>query len=389
MTTLPVEPRRLSGGVLHDFPYRGPGRKCPHYALVSLADAGGCAFACPMCYARAYPWSVCDRIALHQNVAEKLDRELRRARIVPPLHLSQVIDCLQPVPEVRRMTREAVTVIVRHQASFSILTKSADGALQLVREIPDLAGYPWWIIAFTIEAPPPKQAVTSPGASPIQARLEALAQLAARGIEVGARTDPFIIGLVEPEEQLWLLDQIAAAGAKHVISAAGVFNRLSMTRLLEAIRRSPWSRAARRVAAAYGAAAQRPGQARPGRQFRLPRRRLIALHSWLRREAERRGMTYSVCLELPRQYDSPGIHHCEGSARERVHVRGQDGRLHPLPCGGDCLRWCPDASNPPCGEPRMLSEYPLRRSTMGVEGAAPGARQAALFARRGLTPGGT
>jgi DNA repair photolyase len=365
MPLLPVETRNLTGGVIHDFPYRLPGRKCPHTGLVSLADAGGCAFACPMCYARAYPWSVSDRIVFHADAPQKLDRELSRARIVPPLHLSQVIDCLQPVPEVRALTKAAVAVIMRHQVSFSILTKSADGARELVRDLPDLLDYPFWRLALTIEAPPQKQSVTSPGASPIRARLETLADIAARGIAVGARTDPFVVGLIEPEEQLWLLDQIAQTGAKHVISAAGFFNHLSMNRLLEAIRGSRWPHLAERVAAAYGATPERLARGGRGRPFRLTQTQLVALHRWLRTETEARGMTYSVCLELPRAHDSPGLKHCEASSREHVHVR-RDGRLHPLPCAGDCLRYCPNADDRPCGEPRMLTEYPLQRSTMGI-----------------------
>jgi len=378
MHTLPVENRRLAGGVIHDFPYRLPGRKCPHAGLVSLADAGGCVFACPMCYARAYPWSVTDRVVLHVGAAERLDAELSRARIVPPLRLSQVVDCLQPVAEVRRMTAAAVAVMMRHQVSFSILTKSADGARRLVNDAPDLLGYPFWRCAFTIEAPPTKQSVTSPGASPIEARLETLADMASRGVAVGARTDPFIVGLVESEEELWLLDHIAAAGVKHVISAAGCFNRLSMSRLMDAIRASRWSRLAGRVAAAYGASPARLSGDGRGRRFMLTRSRLAALHAWLRAEAETRGMTYSVCLELPAEYDSRGLKHCEAAPNEHVHVRGADGRLHPLACAGDCLRYCPDRGNPPCGEPRMLSEYPLRRATMGI-GARNADAQPGLF----------
>jgi hypothetical protein len=331
-----------------------------------------------MCYARAYPWSVTDRILLHDGAAERLDAELSRARIVPPLHLSQVMDCLQPVAQVRRMTAAAVTVMMRHEVSFSILTKSADGPRWLVKQLPDLVGYPFWRLAFTIEAPPAKQPVTSPVASPIEARLATLAEMASRGIEVGARTDPFVVGLVEPEEELWLLDRIAAAGVKHLISAAGCFNRLSMERLTEAIRASRWSALAGRVAQAYGATPTRLAGDGRGQRFMLTRPRLAVLHTWLRAEAAARGMTYSVCLELPAAYDSPGLKHCEASANEHVHVRGTDGRLHPVGCAGDCRRHCPAPHDPPCGEPRMRTEYPLRRATMGI-GARKGEAQRRLF----------
>jgi DNA repair photolyase len=187
-----------------------------------------------MCYARAYPWSQ-DAPALYANTPEKLAQELSLLELCPPLYLSQVTDPLQPERSVRELTAQVVEVALSYEVPFHIITKSGEGVLWLLGRVPELAHYERWWLALTIEAPPEKQPLTSPGASPVWERLKALETCAKLGVFVAVRTDPAIWGLVREEDEIWILDHARDAGARHIISAMGHFNRLSFSRLLEAL----------------------------------------------------------------------------------------------------------------------------------------------------------
>ncbi|MFN3346242.1 MAG: hypothetical protein ACK42E_00285, partial [Candidatus Bipolaricaulaceae bacterium] len=112
-----AEALQLRGTVIHDFPYPPERRKCPHRALVSLTPSGSCSHLCPMCYARAYPWSR-DEPAFYANTPEKLAAELEKGEICPPLYISQVTDPLQPVEAIRELTAQVVEVAIRYRVPF-------------------------------------------------------------------------------------------------------------------------------------------------------------------------------------------------------------------------------------------------------------------------------
>lgn len=353
----------LRGLVIHDFPYPPERRKCPHRALVSLTPAGSCLHLCPMCYARAYPWSR-DAPALYINTAEKLAKELEKVEICPPLYISQITDPLQPLPEVRKLTARVVEVAIRFGVPFHIITKSGDGVLWLLRRIPALCEYPRWWLSMTIEAPPEKQKITSPGASPVEERLRAVEKCAKEGIFVVVRTDPAIFGLVHEEDELWILDHARDAGASHIISAMGHFNRVSFARLLEALRAAGFNREAAEVQRNY-----KPGRAegffQSAATIRAPFSLRQKFHRFMRNEAEKRGMTYAACLEMGREWDSPGIPHCEAAPQGRLAKKTSSGKFELLPdCYADCLRHCPNPASPPCGRPELLRQFPYKFATL-------------------------
>lgn len=361
-----IEFRNFKGQVLHDFPYPLKGRKCPHYTLVSVTASGSCVHKCPMCYARVYPWSIEDRIVIYKNLPQKIDEELNEAKIMFPLYLSQVSDVLQPVKEVRGILFEIIRVVLKHKVSFHIVTKNAEGALELIEKIPELIKYPYWYFAMTIESTPQKQKITSPFASTIENRLRVLKILHKQGITVSARTDPCILGLIGKSEILWLIEKIRNAGVKHIVSSTGFFNKLSMLRLLETIRKTKFASLASRVANIYGFCENKLDSYWEGKRFWAPIELRRKYHKWLRREVECRGMSYAICLELPRSYDSPGLAHCEGCANNYVHIK-RNGRFYPVEkCFGDCLRSCPDRKTPPCGKPELLTQYPYKPGTLGL-----------------------
>lgn len=354
----------LKGPVIHDFPYPPERRKCPHRALVSLTPAGSCLHLCPMCYARAYPWSQ-EEPAFYANTPAKLAGELERVEICPPLYISQVTDPLQPMPEIRELTTQVVEVAIRYGVPFHLITKSGEGVLWLLRRVPALLEYPRWWLSLTIEAPPEKQPITSPRASSVWERLRALERCAKAGIFVVVRTDPAIWGLVREEDEVWILDHARDAGARHIISALGHFNRLSFSRLLEALRAAGRKREAEEVARTYKREGEDAGFFRAASILHAPLALRQAFHRFMREEAEARGMTYAACLEMGREWDSPGIPHCEAAPMGRLARKGPSGQFELLPdCFGDCLRHCPDPQRPPCGRPELLRQYPYKLTTL-------------------------
>lgn len=308
---------------------------------------------------------------MYVNLPDKLDEELSRARVVFPLYLSQVTDPLQPIPEVLEIAFRVVRIIIRHRLSFHLVTRSPEGIYRLIEEIPELPQYPYWFVAMTVEAPPEKQVVTSPGAPGIVDRLRALKWLNSLGVATVGRTDPTILGLLTRADLEWLIGELKDAGVSHIIASTGYFNRVSMVRLLSSIEGSRWAGRERAVARIYRFDRK---DCFPGcRIFRASWHTRVGFHRWLRSKVEEKGLTYAVCQELPRRYDSPGIPTCEGVPKNFVHLRRGRG-FEPIGCFGDCLRSCPNPATPPCGNPDLLTHYPYRLKDLGIS-------------RRVLTPG--
>ncbi len=356
-----VTEKEIKGGVIHDFPYTLRARKCPHYALISLTQSGSCIHRCPMCYARAYPWST-NEIVVYKNLPSVLEGEIKRAYILPPFYLSQVSDCLQPVKEVRNVTYEVVRLLIKYKLSFHIVTKNGEGVFDLISNVPEIIDYPYFYLGMTVEATEEKRKVTSPGASPIEERLEALSYLSNIGIPTVGRLDPTIIGFVTIKEVIEMLDKLKQRGVKHIIGSTGYYTRVSMGRLLNAIRNSPYKKCVKDIKKAYNFSEDEDYPDK--KRFRTEWKFRVRFHKYLKKNVESSGMTYAVCLELPKEYDSKGIKHCEGIERNFVHKRDKNGDFFPVPCSGDCIRSCPDRETPPCGRKELQTQYPYNIKTL-------------------------
>ncbi|MEO0106807.1 MAG: hypothetical protein ABIL70_00490 [candidate division WOR-3 bacterium] len=354
-----IEIKHLSGRVIHDFPYSLENRKCPHTSLVSLTNSGGCIFACPICYARAYVWSEPNKIKIYQNLPNKLNMEIQNLRIVFPLYLSQITDPLQPISEIRKLTFQIIRIIISYRLSFRVVTKCAEGVRELIKEIPELINYPYWFLEMTVETTPQKQVITSPNASKIKERLGAMKFLIDLGIEVVCRTDPTILGIIEPADLFWLIERIKNAGVKHIIASTGYFNKISMENLLLSLKRTKFKDRIKRVIEYYN---YHPDSIRKRFMVDIDTRKKF--HRWFKNKVEEKGLTYAVCQELGREYDSNGIPTCEGSRRNPVHIRIEKNKFIPIDCSGDCLRFCPNSKSPPCGVINLKTEYPFRYQTI-------------------------
>lgn len=350
--------RELKGRVIHDFPYPLKTRKCPHASLISLTDSGGCLYSCPMCYARAYSWSIPNKIIIYRNLIEKLSDEIDRLNIAFPFYLSQVTDPLQPIKKIREMTFQIIKILIGKRLSFKIVTKSADGVKELIDNNKELLKYPYWFLEMTVESTPEKQTITSPKASPIKERIKMVKYLTEKGIEVIGRTDPTVLGLIDWEDLEWLIDNLKKVGVKHIIASCGYYNPTSMENLLNRIRNSIFKERIKKIINYYD---YNPNLKK--RKFLAPLKIRIEFHKKLKNLCERNGLTYAVCQELPKEYDSQNLLSCEGSKKNFVHIKVNK-EFIPINCCGDCLRSCPNLKNPPCKMPIFQKEYPYKEKRL-------------------------
>ena len=363
--------RDFGGDVFHDIKIRDReiGRKCPHVAMISITDYGCCSHRCPMCYARGarnafekhYP-KYKGEIVVHENTAQKLEEAIQKSRILPSFYISQSTDPLQPISEVREVTFEVIKVLMKYKLSFHISTKNAEGALALIYTIPELKDYHCWHLSMTIESPPDKQMVTSPGASPIEERFKALKRIHNMGVRIVGRTDPTILGFVTVDEVCENIRKFREAGAEHITGSLGFYTPIAMKGLREALARSRWRNCIPAVAENYGVDIDKikTDKYSSRKIFRAPMRTREKFHKALREVVESYNMTYAVCLELPKEYDSPGIRSCEGKLNKCVHIKKQDGNFYPIPnCVGDCNRCSKKGS---CDIQEVLEEYSNKKS---------------------------
>jgi hypothetical protein len=99
--------------------------------------------------------------------------------------------------------------------------------------------------------------------------------------------------------------------------------------------------------------------------LKVPREKREKFHNNLRKEAERLGLTYSVCMELDKSFDSRSITHCEGAPNSHMMIRTREGKFEPI-CNSDCIRSCPNPREPPCGASQLAMEYPFNIKTLKI-----------------------
>lgn len=157
----------------------------------------GCAFACSYCYVRQMPVALFRNEAwgswvdVKENAPALLAKELARAKSKGPVTIffSSATDPYQPIEYKERLTRALLEVMSAAQPDFlfvqtrsPLVTRDAD-LLQLLGDRVR--------VSMTVETDREdiRRAFT-PAAPPIAARLEALRELAARGIPVQATIAP-------------------------------------------------------------------------------------------------------------------------------------------------------------------------------------------------------
>ncbi|MGQ9758477.1 MAG: hypothetical protein ACUVRX_10045 [Actinomycetota bacterium] len=352
---------------LHDFPYRGPARKCYHKWIINVTPPGRphCAHGCLYCYASdaVYSRSSGHRMHVYSNLAEVVERELSSLELCPPISISNVTDPCQAIPELRRSVRGLVEVLVRWGVSFHLITKGDPSFMDTVEGFP---GNGHFFLAVTIEGPPEVLNLLSPAAPPYERRLEALVWAASRGLPALLRLDPFIPHLWRAiygpgwEERLVeVLQDTRRAGVSHVVSSTGRFTAKTLRALAELVAARSTCEA-RSIVEDY----RYDRSAIAGGHMLHPDDR-IDFHRLARSISEGLGMTYAVCQELPAEAaDSPGLPHCEAFPMPFSRRTGEMGFAPLAGCTANCHVRCAGEPDPPCGRPELARPEPFRPTTL-------------------------
>lgn len=360
----------------HDFPYRGPNRKCIHCWIVNVTPPGfsHCVHQCLYCYARdaIFSRSGSGTLEVYDNLPELVARDLDRISLCPPLSISNTTDPCQPVEELRREVRRLVRLLVERNLSLLLVTK---GDATFLLDVPGFARHDRLVVATTIEGPPEVLGLLSPRAPGYEGRLASVRALADAGLRCVVRLDPVFPHLYQAlygaswrEAIEGLVNAFAEAGCRHVICSTGRLSRkrprgrpaLSsferMVKLVTGLDRS----LGERFAGDY--VFDRSGTS-CGYLWRRPER--VEFHVWLRERCEGLGMTYATCQESrAEETDSAGLPNCEGFALPFCE-KGLDGEFRAVEgCTSLCQVSCRGAESPPCGRRALVSDEPLRISLL-------------------------
>jgi DNA repair photolyase len=351
-------PVGLKGRVIHDFTYRLPARKCPHMGLVNITPSGQCIHLCSYCYARGYRWSVhpekTSEVMYYGNIADKLEEELSQMTLCPPLYLSATTDVFQPINEIVQTTLRAIRTMMRFGVSFHIVTRSKLVGKML--EIPGFPTYPFFFLEMSVETiDDQKRKTLSPNSTPILERIETLKLFSSKGFYTVMRIDPVIFGYSDDRDEIMQLLQAASEnGVKHIITSTTRFDSIGMQAVKDRLIREGKDKEYQKIKESY---TYEKGW------LKVPRKKREEFHINLRTETEKLGMTYAVCMELDKSFDSTSISHCEGSPNSYMMMKTKEGFFKPV-CNADCIRSCPNRKAPPCGAPQLALQYPYELRTL-------------------------
>ncbi|WP_028551801.1 SPL family radical SAM protein [Paenibacillus sp. UNC451MF] len=215
----------------------------------TLNPYAGCAFSCSYCYVRempvakfrSEPWGTW--VDIKEGAAALLAKELVKARRKGPvsIFMSSSTDPYQPVEYREQLTRSLLETMVQEKPDFllvqtrsPLVTRDVDLLLQLKERVR---------ISITVETDleSVRRAFT-PAAPPLAARLQALKQLSAEGLDVQAAISPvlpsseqFVERLAEVVDRVCIDDFFMGDG-----SLGKRTERLGIRRIYEELDLSDW-----------------------------------------------------------------------------------------------------------------------------------------------------
>lgn len=336
--------------VIHDFPYNVTQRRCPHAAIVNITKSGHCIFECKYCYAKGYPWSTHTGVVeVYENTAALLDAELSAIRVCPPLYFCAVTDPFQPVSLVYNTALAAMDVAANHGVYFTIITKS-DLVLKVLEQT--WANYDRFRVSVTCESISSKKVKAISSAQQPAKRLKAVGTLMDAGIDAAVRVDPVISGFTDSRDELTqLFETLSSIGVQRITVSTGAFSPATFVKLLAGISDGGFRESAAAVKQKY---------VLDNGKYVLNVRDRLRLYQDLWSLCRHFGVALSLCMET---LDSipPELTHC--STLGKLTVK-EEGVFTPV-CNADCISACPNESNPPCSNRRMLTEYPYKWGTIG------------------------
>ncbi|AFK51066.1 Radical SAM domain protein [Thermogladius calderae 1633] len=218
--------RKLS--VLRPFdPWKSPLCTCP--LKYSLHPYTGCSHFCLYCYASSY---IGRRPSTpKRGFLERLRKDLNYVNPRLVIELSSSSDPYPPLEEWLRLTRRTLQVLSERKLKVLITTK---GDI-VVRDIDILRETPSAVMITITTIDNSLASKLEPGAPSPSRRLRAVEKLSEAGIPVGVRIDPILPGLNDdPASIKELVDAVANAGAKHVVTSTYKLKPDSYRRIVEA-----------------------------------------------------------------------------------------------------------------------------------------------------------
>ncbi|WP_127532191.1 SPL family radical SAM protein [Paenibacillus kobensis] len=165
----------------------------------SLNPYTGCTFGCSYCYVRQMPVSLFrgdewgSWVDIKQEAAELLQAELRKAKSKGPVtvFMSSSTDPYQPIEHKEQITRSLLEVMAEERPQF-LLVQTRSPLVR--RDIDILLRFGSQVrVSMTVETDLEHiRKSFTPGAPPIQARLQALRDLAEAGVPVQAAVAPML-----------------------------------------------------------------------------------------------------------------------------------------------------------------------------------------------------
>ena len=202
---------------------KGPVLKRPAFGCLkrfyALNVTNGCLHRCVYCYARGYSQAPpAGKVELYANLPQLLASELdnpRRRKRPELVVFNTASDCFQPHPEIQRVTREVLAVLLKRRVMISFLTKGLipRETLDLLAERPELVRAQVGLVSLsegywrTFEpfAPSPER------------RLAVVEGLRRAGVETEVRIDPVIPFVTDMEDEIRrLLTTLRALGVRRV-----------------------------------------------------------------------------------------------------------------------------------------------------------------------------
>jgi len=187
-------------------------------ATINLTS--GCAHGCAYCYTKGYSsFPGESTVRLYENIAEKLDQELAKKRILPrSVYFSPSSDLFQPIPEVQALGLRVVETLLQRGIGVAFLTKGTIGEkfFELFAKHPRLVQARIGLITTD-------QSLLSqlePGAASVALRLKQAKRLIQLGIQTSMRADPIIPGLTDDEITFEnLCSQMRAVGVQELAAS--------------------------------------------------------------------------------------------------------------------------------------------------------------------------
>ncbi|MGZ4901578.1 MAG: radical SAM protein [Halobacteriota archaeon] len=335
--------------VMHDFPYNATQRRCPHAAIVNVTKSGHCVFDCKYCYAKGYPWSThTDAVEVYENTAALLDAELSAIRVCPPLYFCAVTDPFQPISLVHDTALAVMDVAAKHGVDFTITTKS-----DLVLKVLDRpwANYDRFRVSVTCESISSKKIKAISSAQAPSTRLKAVGTLIDAGIDVAVRVDPLISGFTDNYDELaQLLETLSSMGTQRITVSTGAFSPATLVKLCAGILDGGFRESAAAVKQRY---------VLDNGKYVLNGKDRLRLYQDLWSLCRRFSIALSFCME---KLDLIPLELTRCGTLGKLTVK-EHGVFTPV-CNGDCISACPNESNPPCSNRKMLTEYPYKWGTI-------------------------